>query len=48
MEHEYGLSPDKASQIAANLMLDSINAEKRGGYVSLDDIPDATPARKRR
>jgi len=48
MEHEYGLSPDEASQIANNILLDSINEEKQGAYTRLNDIPDATPARKRR
>ena len=48
MEHEYGLSPDEASQIAANILLDSMNEATQGGYTRLEDIPDAAPARKRR
>lgn len=48
MEHEYGLSPDEASQIANNILLDSINEEKQGGYTRLNDIPNAAPASKRR
>ena len=48
MENEYDLSSEDATQIAANILSDSIRAEKQGGYVSLDNISHAPAARKRR
>jgi addiction module RelB/DinJ family antitoxin len=46
MESEYGLSSEDAKQIEANLVLESIKAEKAGEYTSLEKITHASAGRK--
>jgi len=48
MEAEYDLSSAEAEQIATDIFLDSINTEKQGGYVSLNDIVTNAPATRKR
>jgi antitoxin (DNA-binding transcriptional repressor) of toxin-antitoxin stability system len=46
MEFEYGFTKADADQIAANLLRDSIKAEKAGAYVPLESLAHASPSRK--
>lgn len=48
MESEYGFSSSEAEQISANILRDSIKAEKAGDYVSLESLSHAPSPRKAR